>query len=131
MLSLRARLLLGMVVLVATGLAVAAFVTYEEQRSFLLNRVDQQVESALVPISFQLRLDGNTGAAGARRGGFGGRTGGAPFLRARPPGLGPAAVLPPGTFGELLDPQGHVIRQRTFSYGETTTTPTLPAHPPV
>ncbi|MFZ0043007.1 MAG: HAMP domain-containing sensor histidine kinase, partial [Solirubrobacteraceae bacterium] len=79
---------------------------------------------------FQLRLDGSTGSGG-RLGGFRGRTGGNPFLRGRPPGLAPAAALPPGTFGELLDPQGQVIRQRTFSYGETTTTPTLPAHPPV
>jgi hypothetical protein len=44
--SLRARLLVGMVVLVAAGLAAAGAVTYEEQRSFLLDRVDQQVESA-------------------------------------------------------------------------------------
>ena len=54
--SLRARLLLGMVVLVAAGLAVAAVTTYEEQRSFLLNRVDQQVQSGLVPVAFELRL---------------------------------------------------------------------------
>ena len=46
-----------MVALVAAGLAVAAFVTYEEQRSFLLTRVDQQVLSATVAISAQLRLD--------------------------------------------------------------------------
>ncbi len=60
--SLRARLLAGMVVLVAAGLLVAAFVTYEEQRSFLLKRVDQQVLSALPVISAQLRL-ANTPAA--------------------------------------------------------------------
>src|SRR6202000_2844000 len=41
LMSLRARLLVGMVVLVAAGLAVAAVATYEEQRSFLLNRLDQ------------------------------------------------------------------------------------------
>ena len=67
--SLRARLLLGMVVLVAAGLAVAAVTTYEEQRSFLLNRVDQQVQSGLVPVAFELRLPGirPTRARGARR----------------------------------------------------------------
>ena len=47
-----------MVVLVAAGLAVAAVVTYEEQRSFLLDRVDQQVQSGLVPVAFELRLAG-------------------------------------------------------------------------
>ena len=56
--SLRARLLVGMVVLVAAGLAVAAVATYEEQRSFLLDRVDQQVQSGLVPVAFELRLPG-------------------------------------------------------------------------
>ena len=44
--SLRARLLAGMVVLVTVGLAVAAVATYAEQRSFLYNRLDQQVWAA-------------------------------------------------------------------------------------
>ena len=60
--SLRARLLTGMVALVAAGLAIAAFVTYEEQRSFLLTRVDQQVMAAMGPISAELHL--NTAATG-------------------------------------------------------------------
>ena len=127
--SLRARLLAGMVILVAAGLAVAAFATYEEQRSFLLDRVDQQVESALVPLSFQLSLsDGSTGAGRGSAQLFSGRF---RFGR-RPSGLGPAAVLPPGTFGELLGPNGKVLRRRTFSYGETAVpAPTLPAHLPL
>jgi two-component system OmpR family sensor kinase len=127
--SLRARLLTGMVILVAAGLAVAAFATYEEQRSFLLDRVDQQVESALVPLAFQLRLSGpgNTGARGFQRA-FPARR---PFA-GRPSGLGPAAVLPPGTFGELLGPEGKVVRRRTFSYGEAAPPPpTLPMHLPL
>ncbi len=124
--SIRARLLTGMVVLVAAGLAVAAVVTYEEQRSFLMNRVDQQVESALVPLSFQLRLTGGRTGGGGRRFGAGGP------LRARPPGLGPASALPPGTFGELLGPGGKVLRRRAFSYGETTAAaPGLPSHMPM
>ena len=53
--SLRARLLIGLVALVAAGLAIAAIVTYAEQRSFLLTRVDQQVLSALGPVSTELR----------------------------------------------------------------------------
>ena len=65
--SLRARLLAGMVILVAAGLAVAAVATYAEQRSFLYDRVDQQVSSAQVPLSFALRLDRAPGArAGSR-----------------------------------------------------------------
>jgi two-component system, OmpR family, sensor kinase len=125
--SLRTRLLLGMVVLVAAGLAVVAVTTYEDQRSFLLNRVDQQVQSGVAPIAFELRLPGirPARATGARRFPFGG------LLGRRPPGIGPAS-LPPGTFGELLGPGGKVLRQRTFTYGEPASAPPrVPAHPPI
>jgi two-component system OmpR family sensor kinase len=126
--SLRARLLAGMVILVAAGLAVAAFATYEEQRSFLLDRVDQQVESALVPLSFQLQLSRTRPAGRAARGSpFPNR----PFAH-RPPGLDPGAVFPPGTFGELLGPTGSMLKRRTFTYGEAAPpAPTLPAHLPL
>jgi two-component system OmpR family sensor kinase len=128
--SIRARLLSGMVVLVAVGLAAAAVVTYEEQRSFLLDRVDQQVQSALIPIAFQLRVDGGrvgtTSPRRGRRSPFGGRLG------SRPPGLGPGAALPPGTFGEIVGPGGTVLRRRTFSYGETSPpAPKLPTRLPL
>ncbi|MGZ4616708.1 MAG: sensor histidine kinase [Actinomycetes bacterium] len=125
--SLRARLLLGMVVLVAAGLAVAAVTTYAEQRSFLLDRVDQQVQSGVVPVAFELRLPGTRparapGAPGAGRFPFAG------LLGRRPPGIGPAS-LPPGTFGELIGPSGTVLRRRAFTYGEPAPAPPrLPAH---
>jgi two-component system OmpR family sensor kinase len=132
--SLRARLLAGVAVLVALGLTVGAVVTYAEQRSFLLDRVDQQVQSAVGPLSFQLGLDGRRGAiAGARRGSL------APG--ARPPGArapdrkGPvdaAALLPPGTFGALLGSDDKLIKARTFSYGERSAAlPALPTHFPL
>lgn len=125
--SLRGRLLLGMVVLVAAGLAVAAVTTYEEQRSFLLDRVDAQVESALVPVSFQLRVFDTRAAQNAR----GPRRLPTPRAR-RPLGPTPAAILPPGTFGELLGPSGQVVRQRRFSYGESAPPPPrLPARIPL
>jgi two-component system OmpR family sensor kinase len=124
-LSLRARLLTGMVVLVAAGLAVAAFATYAEQRSFLRTRVDQQVLSAVMPFASQLRF------------GDGGRPARPPL----PPGrlaelrrLGPPreALLPPGTFGELRGPGGTVIRRRTFSYdGKAGPVPALPSRLPI
>ncbi len=44
--TLRVRLLLGLVVLAAIGLAVAGGVTYRQTRADLLNRVDRQVASA-------------------------------------------------------------------------------------
>jgi two-component system OmpR family sensor kinase len=119
-----------MVVLVAAGLAVAAVITYEEQRSFLMDRVDQQVQSALAPVAFELRIPGTRAArpAGARPGRR------FPFAGAfgrRPPGIGPAS-LPPGTFGELIAPGGKVLRRRTFTYGEPApAAPTLPARIPL
>ncbi len=125
--SLRARLLTGMVALVAAGLTVAAFVTYEEQRSFLLTRVDQQVLSATVAISAQLRLDHfRPPDAFPNRppppGGFG-----RPFPRRRA-----LDVLPPGTFGELRGADGTVLRRRTFSYGAAAgPSPTFPASVPL
>ncbi len=138
--SLRARLLAGMVALVAAGLTVAAFVTYEEQRSFLLTRVDQQVLSATVAISAQLRLDHfrppgafpNLHSPGRSSGGF-------PTHRPPAGGFGrgfprPRAldILPPGTFGELRSADGTVLRRRTFSYGAAAgPSPTFPAAVPL
>jgi len=128
--SLRARLLVGMVVLVAAGLAVTAVTTYEEQRSFLLNRVDQQVQSGLVAVAFELRIPG-TRPARAARGPAGRRFPLAGLLGRRPPGIGPA-TLPPGSFGELLGPTGNVLRRRTFTFGEAPPAPPkLPAQLPM
>jgi two-component system, OmpR family, sensor kinase len=120
--SLRARLLAGMVTLVAVALTVAAVVTYEEQRSFLLDRVDQQVQSAIGPISFQLRLFGGRRPRTPPQGRFG----------RHPLGLAPAATLPPGTFGELRSSDGTVLRHRVFTYGEAPPpAPRLPARLPL
>src|SRR3954447_15551323 len=65
--SLRARLIAALIVLAAAGLVTLAAVTYAEQRSFLLDRVDQQARDAQRAVSFEL--------AG----------GGFPLPRARPP----------------------------------------------
>ncbi len=132
--SLRARLLAGMVVLVAAGLGVAALVTYEEQRSFLFTRAHQQVLSALVPISAELRLDRFAGRGGqSGRGAFPGHRPPAGFFPARGlTGNRSPALLPPGTFGELRGPGGVVLRRRTFTYdGSSPPDPVLPAGFPV
>jgi two-component system, OmpR family, sensor kinase len=131
--SLRARLLAGVAVLVACGLTAGAVVTYEEQRSFLMDRVDQQVQEAATPLSFEL---------GVRRR-FDARAGSPPGTRQpadRPPSGGngrggqppptAAAALPPGTFGALLSASGRVLKARTFSYGgRSAPHPALPLHP--
>ncbi len=46
MASLRARLIAGLLVLAALGLLLLGGITYAEQRSFLLDRVDQQARAA-------------------------------------------------------------------------------------
>jgi two-component system OmpR family sensor kinase len=49
-LSLRARLLLGVIVLAAVGLAIADGVTYTSLRSFLVHRTDTTLQSAHVAV---------------------------------------------------------------------------------
>jgi two-component system, OmpR family, sensor kinase len=66
-LTLRTRLLIGLVVLTAIGLSVAGAVTYREQRSFLLDRVNEQLASALaVPGQFSAAVN-NPSTTGRQR----------------------------------------------------------------
>jgi two-component system OmpR family sensor kinase len=127
--SLRARLLIALIGLVAGGLIVVAAVTYEEQRSFLLGRVDQQAEAALEVVSFQLDVDGaNVGGGGTLGSGvISGATGTTGTAGAAGVGEGgPRAApgqrvsLPPGTFGERRAPNGKRVGEPIFfGYGET------------
>src|SRR3954466_13434362 len=52
--SLRARLIAALLVLAAAGLVTLAAVTYAEQRSFLLDGVDDQARDAQRAVSFEL-----------------------------------------------------------------------------
>jgi two-component system OmpR family sensor kinase len=56
--SLRARLLAGLLVLAAAGLITLAAITYAEQRSFLYQRVDSQLTAAQFPVSSKLDQSG-------------------------------------------------------------------------
>jgi two-component system, OmpR family, sensor kinase len=123
--SLRARLLLGMLALTALGLLVAGAVTYAEQKSFLLDRIDQQARAALPTVSRQLDQKGvNVPGYGGDRGfdnepGPGG------------PGHGPPKAevnLPPGTYGQRRDASGDVLGNVVFSYvDELPAVPRIPA----
>jgi two-component system, OmpR family, sensor kinase len=94
-LSLRARLILGLLALAAAGLITLAAITYFEQRSFQLDRVDQEARAG---VGFMSRtLDYCERAYALReqcsligRAGFG----------------GPGVTLPPGTFGQRRDASG-------------------------
>jgi two-component system, OmpR family, sensor kinase len=117
-LSLRARLLMGLVALAVIGLAVAAVITYEEQRSFLLTRVDQQVGDSRIPVSVALNLIHPQGASTSSRQPTGGSA--------------PGTFQTSGTYGIVLDSSGKVVESRSFTYGETPASPpALPRHFPI
>jgi len=106
--SLRTRLLVAILAVVAAGMVVAGVATYLSLRSFLLERVDQQLREARVPVARTL----------AR-----GLTGGLPFGA---PGDRPAPNLPPGTYGQVLDSGGSILSTVSFSYGNDQPAPVLP-----
>ena len=81
--TLRARLLLGLVGLVAVGLVISNFVTYRALHAFLIDRVDEQLLDARSPLLSQL-----TGRSRER---------------------GRAPVVPAGTYAALIQPDGHVV----------------------
>ncbi|HXE46010.1 MAG TPA: HAMP domain-containing sensor histidine kinase [Conexibacter sp.] len=114
--SLRARLVAGLLALAAIGLLVLGGITYAEQRSFLLDRIDQQLRAATPPISAALdgRMFPGRPFGGLGRGG---------------PGFG----LPAGTYGERRDSTGTVVDSTIVrGYRDTTTTaPALPASLPL
>jgi two-component system OmpR family sensor kinase len=120
--SLRSRLLIGLVVLVAIGLGAAAIVTYAEQRTFLLSRVDQQARAALGPLAFRLHLRGSLAPATPQ----------AKLPSTSPPNSAPATFEPSGTYVEVLDAQRRVQQVLPFDYGQTAASPpALPAQFPV
>ncbi|MEA2437508.1 MAG: two-component system, OmpR family, sensor kinase [Thermoleophilaceae bacterium] len=132
--SLRARLIAALIVLAAAGLVTLAAVTYAEQRSFLLDRVDQQARDAQRAVSFALAGPDEPGEPPP-----GLRLPAPPLLRVpgapgRPDegGSGPQG-LPRGTVGQLRTSLGRVVRSTAVrSYGDTALpTPKLPSRIPL
>jgi two-component system, OmpR family, sensor kinase len=126
MASLRARLIAGLLAVSAAGLLLLGGITYVEQRSFLLSRVDQQTRAAAGFVHDRLTAQaaGNGGfdfddGPGSPRGGGGGPDG---------PG-GPA--LPLGVYGQLRGTDDRVL-ERGFVFTPTgqavPAAPELPAH---
>ncbi|HEV7753085.1 MAG TPA: HAMP domain-containing sensor histidine kinase [Baekduia sp.] len=97
--SLRARLVIGLLILATIGFVLLASVTYLEQRKFLFDRVDQQARAA-VQVGGGGPGGGPFGPGGARDGddGRGGHL---------PAGAGPA----PGTWTFTRDANGTTIDQ--------------------
>ncbi|MBB4664536.1 sensor histidine kinase [Conexibacter arvalis] len=123
--TLRARLVVGLLALAAVGLLALAGITYAEQRSFLLDRVDQQLRDAGPQLAHALAEQGVGRAPGP---------GGPGSLGGRAPGGGappaPAPTLPPGTWGARLDADGEQVgRPVVVVYGESAATPPQPRLP--
>ena len=129
--SLRTRLIAALIVLAATGLVTLAAVTYAEQRSFLLETVDKQAQDAQRPVSVQLAGDRPGFAPG--RPAFGGVPPFEPPLRGDdqpgPDGGSGPQGLGSGTYGQLRDSSGKVVKVTTVtSYGSTALpAPEIPA----
>src|SRR3954466_9401196 len=116
MASLRARLLVAVLVLTATGLLLVGAVVYAEQRSFLVQRVDQQLRSAPGPVAFALHDDQGFGRVDPDHDHHGG-----------PPDAD--RNLPFGTYGEERTAGGKVVGSPiVFRYGQNVPgDPALPA----
>src|SRR3954454_4987404 len=121
MVSLRSRLLAAVLVLSAVGLLLLGAVTYVEQRSFQLKRIDQQVQAAPPAVAGALASAGIGPAVGDPDHDHGG-----------PPGGGPNIRLALGTYGERRDPSGKTVGAPIiFNYGQNVTAdPKLPAKIP-
>ena len=118
MASLRTRLLVAVLAITAAGLLLLGGITYFGQRSFLLDRLDDQIAHA-PPAAADALGRGDGGGPGP---------GGAP---PRGPG-GPGSGLPPGTYVEHRDAEGNVDDSHVFTYGQDITAdPALPADIPL
>jgi two-component system, OmpR family, sensor kinase len=103
-------------VLAAAGLIALALVTYTEQRSFLIGRVNEQTQGAAPALSHALDQDD-----GQSSGGHPGPTNGPPNLS-----------LPPGTYGQSRDMSGKVLDHVFISYGQgNPPAPLLPTNVPL
>jgi two-component system, OmpR family, sensor kinase len=119
--SLRARLLAAVLALTAAGLLLLGGITYVGQRSFLLDRLDDQISVAPPAAAEALGLDDHGPDRGPPR--ERGRGGGGP-----PPGSG----LPSGTYAEHRDASGAVDARHVFEYGQDITAdPALPTEMPL
>jgi two-component system OmpR family sensor kinase len=118
MASLRARLTVAMVGLAAIGLLLVGAITYAEQRSFLFDRVDQQLRAAMGPAATGFPgpkdPDGDSGYYGHHNpppGGFG---------------------LPPGSYVQTREPDGDINGGPVETLNQKVTArPALPDDMPV
>jgi two-component system OmpR family sensor kinase len=126
-LSLRARLILGVIALAAVGLVAADFATYSELRSFLISRTDRSLDAAHFAIRGAL-LPGIHRPPGLGPNDQGDT---AHPRRARgAPDLGPLTAAAPGDYIQLRLLNGHIVRAGSTPRlgGEPLPPPVLPTH---
>ncbi len=108
--TLRARLTIVLMIVVAAGLTVADVATFAALRSFLVQRVDQQLRASTTTIGHLL--------ASAE----------APSGAVAIPTDGDDAFVPSGTYAVLYDDAGRELNHASFSYGAAPgAAPDLPA----
>jgi two-component system, OmpR family, sensor kinase len=120
MASLRGRLIVTLLALTALGLVLLGGITYFEQRSFLLKRVDQQVRQAqgVVEVALNRPPDEDDPGGDAPRGGGPRRD------------FGP----PTGTYVAIRSATGTVLGEQVFRLDTSTAAaakPKVPAKPPL
>lgn len=125
--SLRARLIVTLVVLGGVGLLTLGAVTYVALRSFELDRIDQQATSAVGQADRQLQLDASGHSrTGARDVGGGG----SPDADDRPGGPPDGIGLPPaGTYAQQRDAQGRARGATVLGVPTGETKPAVPKLP--
>ncbi|HEY7966666.1 MAG TPA: HAMP domain-containing sensor histidine kinase [Solirubrobacteraceae bacterium] len=123
--SLRARLLIGLVVVTALGLIVAGLVTYAAERSFLISRVNQELNANVG--AFENVLDNDLQLHGRPPGGSDHDDSGRPIFPhgpGAPAGATTGELLPPGTYAIYIAPNG---KERPFEVVEQLSPPALPS----
>ncbi len=101
--TLRARILVVTVALFVIGLAAANFTTYHFLSSFLVDRVDDQLEAATRPAA--ARLTRTAPLHGGEHGLF----------------------LPDGSYAALIDARGRVRAEARFAFGQEASQPEIPS----
>ncbi len=112
-LSLRNRLLIGLVLVVGWGLVAFGFATYTALEGFLIQRTDDQLAAGYA-LAYSTVVS---------RSEFSGPHGGAPV-----PGSHPDQAVPQGTYAALIKPDGSVLSEHVFDFRSTTSVarPNLP-----
>jgi two-component system OmpR family sensor kinase len=120
MASLRSRLIAALLALTAVGLLLLGGITYVGQRSYLLDRLDEDLRGAQGAAVGALEERGVEDAGRGPRG---------PGPRGGPR---PGEALPLGTYVERRDASGKVLGRRDLDFNdETSADPDLPADLPL